>query len=44
MLPRSEPAGRRAVRTDARRSAALRAAGWTLLAMTLTALGVFVLG
>jgi hypothetical protein len=44
MLPRSEPAGRRAVGTDTRRSAARRAAGWTLLAMTLTALGVFVLG
>jgi hypothetical protein len=43
-MARSGLAGRYPFRTDSRRSAALRAAGWTLLTLTLTALGVLVVG
>jgi hypothetical protein len=43
-MPWSGLARQQATHAHTRRGAALRAAGWTLLAMTVTAFGVFVLG
>jgi hypothetical protein len=40
----SRLARQQATHAHTRRGAAMRAAGWTLLAMTVTALGMFVLG